>query len=66
MTLRGKAAIVGIGELPTRRSYPARSMYGLCAEAARMAMEDAKVDLPVIVVFHDVTAEVTLVKFKPA
>lgn len=41
MSLRGKAAIVGIGELPTRRSYPGRSMLGLCAEAARLAIEDS-------------------------
>lgn len=41
MSLRGKAAIVGIGELPTRRSYPGRSMEGLCAEASRLAIEDA-------------------------
>ncbi len=26
MSLRGAAAIVGIGELPTRRSYPGRSL----------------------------------------
>ena len=41
MTIRGKAAIVGIGEVPTRRSYPDRTTLGLCAEAARMAIEDA-------------------------
>ncbi len=41
MSLRGKAAIVGIGELPTQRISPGRSMYGLCAEAARLAIEDA-------------------------
>lgn len=41
MSLRGKTAIVGIGELPTRRAYPGRSMLGLCAEAARLAIEDA-------------------------
>lgn len=41
MSLRGATAIVGIGELPTRRNYPGRSMYGLCAEAARLAIEDA-------------------------
>lgn len=41
MSLRGKTAIVGIGELPTRRSYPGRSTLGLCAEAARVAIEDA-------------------------
>ena len=41
MTLRGKAAIIGIGEVPTRRSYPGRTMYGLCADATRLALEDA-------------------------
>ncbi|MEE8304295.1 MAG: thiolase family protein [Candidatus Tectomicrobia bacterium] len=41
MTIRGKAAIVGLGEVPTRRSYPDRTTLGLCAEAARMAIEDA-------------------------
>ncbi len=41
MTLRGKVAIVGIGEVPTRRVIPGRTMYGLCAEAARMAIADA-------------------------
>src|SRR5262245_43781311 len=41
MSLRGRSAIVGIGELPTRRSYQGRTMYGLCAEAARLAIADA-------------------------
>ena len=41
MSLRGRTAIVGIAELPTRRAYPGRSMEGLCAEAARLAIEDA-------------------------
>lgn len=41
MSLRGKTAIVGIGELPSRRSYPGRSTEGVCAEAARLAIEDA-------------------------
>jgi acetyl-CoA acetyltransferase len=41
MSIRGKAAIVGIGEVPTRRAYPDRTTLGLCAEAARMAIEDA-------------------------
>jgi hypothetical protein len=35
--LRGKAAIVGIGETPHRRVWPGRSMWGLCAEAAAEA-----------------------------
>jgi acetyl-CoA acetyltransferase len=41
MTIRGKAAIVGIGELPSQRQYPDRTTLGLCAEAARLAIEDA-------------------------
>ena len=41
MTVRGKAAIVGIGEVPTQRVRPDRTMYGLCAEAAQLAIEDA-------------------------
>lgn len=41
MSLRGKAAIVGIGETAHRRVWPGRSMPGLCAEAAAMALEDA-------------------------
>ncbi len=41
MTMRGQTAIIGIGELPTQRTYPGRSMYGLCAEAARIAIADA-------------------------
>ena len=48
MTIRGKTAIVGIGEVPTQRVRPGRTMYGLCADAARMAIEDAglrKVDI---------------------
>lgn len=39
--LRGKAAIVGIGETPHRRVWPGRSMWGLCAEAAAEAIRDA-------------------------
>ncbi len=41
MTLRGKAAVVGIGEVPTRRLLEGRTLYGLCAEAAKMAITDA-------------------------
>ena len=39
MTLRGKAAIVGIGEVPTRRLLEGRTLYGLCAEAAGYAIQ---------------------------
>ena len=39
--LRAKAAIVGIGELPTLRQYPGRSLYSLSADAARLAIADA-------------------------
>lgn len=41
MTIRGKAAIVGIGETPHRRVWPGRSTWGLCAEAAAEAIRDA-------------------------
>ena len=40
-SLRGKAAIIGIGEVPTQRVYPDRTMYGLCAEAAKLAIDGA-------------------------
>ncbi len=40
MTLRGKVAIASIGEVPSRRSYPGRTVNGLCAEAAYMAIRD--------------------------
>ena len=41
MSLRGKAAIVGIGEVPTRRVHQGRSLMGLCAEATALALSDA-------------------------
>ncbi len=39
--LRGKAAIVGIAETRHRRSWPGRSMLGLCAEVIAQAIADA-------------------------
>ncbi|MCH8036488.1 MAG: hypothetical protein IIC53_05105 [Proteobacteria bacterium] len=41
VTLRGKTAIVGIGEVPTLRTYPGRTTNSLLTEAARMAIADA-------------------------
>ena len=41
MSLRGSAAIVGIGELPTLRTYPGRTTNSLLAEATRLAIADA-------------------------
>jgi acetyl-CoA acetyltransferase len=41
MSLRGKAAIVGIGETPHKRAWPGRSAMGLCAEVAAEAIKDA-------------------------
>ncbi len=41
MTLRAQAAIVGIGEIPTRRAYPGRTTVSLMAEAAHLALLDA-------------------------
>ncbi len=43
MSFRGEAAIIGIGELPTRRTIPGMSVGGLMAQAARLAMEDAHI-----------------------
>lgn len=39
--LRGKVAIVGYADTPHRRSWPGRTDYGLCAEAAALAIQDA-------------------------
>jgi acetyl-CoA acetyltransferase len=43
MSMRGATAIVGFYEIPTRRTYPGRTMNGLLAEAAREAMKDAQI-----------------------
>ena len=41
MSLRGEAAIIGIGELPTTRATFGRSMVGLMGDVARIAIHDA-------------------------
>ena len=41
--MRGQTAIIGYGELPTKRIYPGRTMNGLLADAAREAMLDAHI-----------------------
>lgn len=41
MSIRGRTAIVGFHELPTRKEYPGRSALGLMADAARGAIRDA-------------------------
>lgn len=41
MGIRGKAAIVGLYEIPTKKEYPDRTTYGLMAEVARGAIIDA-------------------------
>jgi acetyl-CoA acetyltransferase len=43
MSLRGRAAIVGIGELPTQRTYAGRTTLSLMAEAAGLAWQDARI-----------------------
>lgn len=43
MSMRGATAIVAFSEIPTRRTYPGRTMNGLLAEAAREAMKDAQI-----------------------
>ena len=42
MTLRGKTAIVGISETPTRRRIEGATGMGLCAQVVREAIEDAR------------------------
>ena len=54
MTLRGKAAVVGIGEVPTRRLLEGRTLYGLCAEAAKMAITDAGAALATMAEYIDI------------
>jgi len=41
VSIRGKTAIVGFAEIPTRRSYPDRSTMSVMAEVARNAVRDA-------------------------
>lgn len=59
-TLRGSAAIVGIGETPHRRSWPGRSMIGLCAQAATQAIADAGLKL------QDIDGLITMSGVSPA
>ena len=41
MTVRGKAAIVGLGEVPTRRTHGGRTTPSLMTEAIQLALTDA-------------------------
>jgi acetyl-CoA acetyltransferase len=41
VSIRGKAAIVGFYETPTRKEFPDRTTYGLMAEVARGAIIDS-------------------------
>ncbi len=41
MTLKGKAAIAGVGWTPARRSWPDKSQKGMQADVAAMAIADA-------------------------
>lgn len=43
MSIRGRAAIVGFGELPTLRTYGERSALGLMAQVTRIAIDDARI-----------------------
>ena len=43
MSLRGEAAIIGIGELPTSRATFGRSMVGLMGDVGRIAIHDAHI-----------------------
>jgi acetyl-CoA acetyltransferase len=41
MTLKGKAAFVGVGWTPARRNWPDKSQRGMQADVAAMAIQDA-------------------------
>ena len=41
VSFRGQVAIVGIGELPTLRTYPGRTTNSLLTQAANLAIADA-------------------------
>ncbi len=41
MTLKGKAALVGVGWTPARRSWPDKSQRGMQADVSAMAIKDA-------------------------
>ncbi|MDP2948231.1 MAG: thiolase family protein, partial [Chloroflexota bacterium] len=46
MTLKGKAAIIGIGELKPTRTPEGKTSLGIMAEVAKLAIEDAGLRLP--------------------
>ncbi len=41
MSIRGRAAIVAIGEIPSQRTTPGRSSFGTGAEAVKLALDHA-------------------------
>ena len=66
MSLRGSAAIIGIAELPTRRTNPGRSSLGLIADATREVIKDAhirKEDIDGIVTEGDSTYPAMAVEY---
>jgi acetyl-CoA acetyltransferase len=66
VSLRGQAAIVGIGEIPTRRNYPDRSTLSLMAEAAKLALEDAhltKDDIEGLIANSEAANPITLAEY---
>lgn len=72
MSLRARAAIIGIGEIPTRRAYPGRTTVSLMAEAAHLALADAglrKEDLDGVVTNVPAVSPLTFAEYiqvKPA
>ena len=66
MSLRGQAAIVGIGEIPTRRSYPDRSTLSLMTEAVKLALDDAhltKADVDGLIANAEAANPITLAEY---
>ncbi|MBM3946908.1 MAG: thiolase family protein, partial [SAR202 cluster bacterium] len=66
MSLRGAGAIIGFAELPTQRSTPGRSSFGLIADATRAAVKDAHIrleDIDGIVTEGDSTFPAAIVEY---
>lgn len=66
MSIRGKVAIVGVGELPSRRDYPGRSTMSLLAEVGAQAITDAglrKADIDGLVTSNDNVNSIDLAEY---
>src|SRR5207245_5704190 len=66
MSIRGKAAIIGIGELPTKRHYGGRTVHSLLSEAIDLALKDTglrKQDVDGLMTNADTIAPMSLAEY---